>query len=96
MLATVVATPCTAPLMGVAIGFALTQSAGVIFAVFTALALGLAAPYLLLSWQPAWVRVLPRPGAWMELLKQFTAVPLFATAIWLAWVYGQLHAASGV
>jgi thiol:disulfide interchange protein DsbD len=96
VLATVVATPCTAPLMGAAIGFALTQSAAVIFAVFTALALGLAAPYLLLSWQPAWVRVLPRPGAWMELLKQFTAVPLFATAIWLAWVYGQLHASSGV
>jgi len=96
VLATVVATPCTAPLMGAAIGFALTQSAGVVFAVFTALALGLAAPYLLLSWQPAWVRVLPRPGAWMELLKQFTAVPLFATAIWLAWVYGQLHASSGV
>jgi thiol:disulfide interchange protein DsbD len=82
--------------MGAAIGFALTQSAAVVFAVFTALALGLAAPYLLLSWQPAWVRVLPRPGAWMELLKQFTAVPLFATAIWLAWVYGQLHASSGV
>ena len=96
VLATVVATPCTAPLMGAAIGFALTQSAAVIFAVFTALALGLAAPYLLLSWQPAWVRVLPRPGAWMELLKQFTAVPLFATAIWLAWVYGQLHASGGV
>src|SRR5208283_1909726 len=93
VLATVVATPCTAPLMGAAIGFALTQSTVVVFAVFTALALGLAAPYLLLSWQPAWVRVLPRPGAWMELLKQFTAVPLFATAIWLAWVYGQLHAA---
>ena len=95
VLATVVATPCTAPLMGAAIGFALTQSTAVIFAVFTALALGLAAPYLLLSWQPAWVRVLPRPGAWMELLKQFTAVPLFATAIWLAWVYGQLHASGG-
>jgi thiol:disulfide interchange protein DsbD len=95
VLATVVATPCTAPLMGAAIGFALTQSAAVTFAVFTALALGLAAPYLLLSWQPAWVRVLPRPGAWMEVLKQFTAVPLFATAIWLAWVYGQLHASGG-
>jgi thiol:disulfide interchange protein DsbD len=96
VLATVVATPCTAPLMGAAIGFALTQSAAVTFAVFTALALGLAAPYLLLSWQPAWVRVLPRPGAWMEILKQLTAVPLFATAIWLAWVYGQLHASGGV
>jgi thiol:disulfide interchange protein DsbD len=96
VLATVVATPCTAPLMGAAIGFALAQSAVVTFAVFTALALGLAAPYLALSWQPAWVRVLPRPGAWMETLKQLTAVPLFATAIWLAWVYGQLHASSGV
>ena len=93
VLATVVATPCTAPLMGAAIGFALAQTAGVTFAVFTALALGLAAPYVLLSWQPAWVRLLPRPGAWMELLKQFTALPLFATAIWLAWVYGQLYGA---
>jgi thiol:disulfide interchange protein len=93
VLATVVATPCAAPFMGAAIGFALTQAAGVTFAVFTALALGLATPYLLLSWQPAWVRILPRPGAWMEVLKQFTAVPLFATAIWLAWVYGQLFAA---
>jgi thiol:disulfide interchange protein DsbD len=93
VLATVVATPCTAPLMGAAIGFALAQTAGVTFAVFTALALGLALPYVLLSWQPAWARLLPKPGAWMEVLKQFTAVPLFATAIWLAWVYGQLYAA---
>jgi thiol:disulfide interchange protein len=93
VLATVVATPCTAPLMGAAIGFALAQTAAVTFAVFTALALGLAAPYVLLSWQPAWARILPRPGAWMEVLKQFTAVPLFATAIWLTWVYGQLYAA---
>jgi thiol:disulfide interchange protein len=92
VLATVVATPCTAPLMGAAIGFALAQSAGVTFAVFTALALGLAAPYLLLSWHPAWVRLLPRPGAWMEVFKQITAAVFFATAIWLAWVYGQLYA----
>jgi len=93
VLATVVATPCTAPLMGAAIGFALAQTAAVTFAVFTALALGLAAPYLLLSWQPAWVRILPRPGAWMEVLKQCTSLFLFATAIWLAWVYGQLFGA---
>jgi thiol:disulfide interchange protein DsbD len=93
VLATVVATPCAAPFMGAAIGFALTQSAGIVFAVFTALALGLAAPYLLLSWQPAWVRVLPRPGAWMEVFKHITAAIFFATAIWLAWVYGQLYAA---
>jgi thiol:disulfide interchange protein DsbD len=83
--------------MGAAIGFALAQKAGLTFAVFTALALGLAAPYVLLSWQPAWAKMLPKPGAWMEVLKQFTAVPLFATAIWLAWVYGQLYApGSGV
>jgi len=91
VLATIVATPCTAPLMGAAIGFALAQPAGITFAVFTALGLGLATPYLLLSFQPAWTRVLPRPGAWMEVLKQLTAVPLFATVIWLVWVYGRLY-----
>jgi DsbC/DsbD-like thiol-disulfide interchange protein/cytochrome c biogenesis protein CcdA len=96
VLATVVATPCTAPLMGAAVGFALAQPAAITFAIFTAIALGLAAPYVLLNWNPAWVRILPRPGAWMEVLKQITAVPLFATAIWLAWVYGQLHAGDGV
>ena len=93
VLATVVATPCTAPLMGAAIGFALAQPAWITFAVFTALGLGLAAPYLLLSAQPAWTRLLPRPGAWMETLKQLTAVPLFATVIWLTWVYGRLFSA---
>ncbi len=98
VLATIVATPCTAPLMGAAIGFALAQPAGITFAVFTALGLGLATPYLALSFQPAWTRILPRPGAWMETLKQLTAVPLFATVIWLVWVYGRLYsstAASG-
>jgi thiol:disulfide interchange protein len=89
VLAMVVATPCTAPFMGAAIGFALAQSAGVTFAIFTALALGLAAPYLLLSFNPAWTRLLPRPGAWMEVLKQATAVPIFATVIWLIWVFAQ-------
>ena len=91
VLATVVATPCTAPLMGAAIGYALAQSAAVTFAVFTALALGLAMPYLLLTLQPAWTNLLPRPGAWMETLKHLTAVPLFATVIWLTWVFGRLH-----
>jgi thiol:disulfide interchange protein len=92
VLATVVATPCMGPLLGPAVGFALVQSAGVTFAVFTAVAVGLAAPYVLLSWHPAWAKLLPKPGAWMEVLKQLTAVPLFATAIWLAWVYGRLYA----
>jgi thiol:disulfide interchange protein len=90
VLATVVATPCTAPLMGAAIGFALAQPAIITFAIFTALGLGLAAPYLLLSFQPAWTRLLPRPGAWMEIFKQITAVIFFATVIWLVYVYGSL------
>jgi thiol:disulfide interchange protein len=96
VLATVVATPCTAPLMGAAIGFAVAQPAWMTFVVFTALALGLALPYLVLSMQPQWTRVLPKPGAWMETLKQLTAVPLFATAIWLTWVYAHLYGSSGV
>jgi thiol:disulfide interchange protein len=87
VLAVIVATPCTAPFMGAAIGFALAQSAGAAFAVFTALALGLAAPYLLLTFYPAWMRYLPRPGAWMEVLKQATAAPIFATVIWLVWLF---------
>lgn len=91
VLATVVATPCMGPFLGAAIGFALAQSILTTFLIFTALALGLALPYLLLTLQPRWTAILPRPGAWMEVLKQLTAVPLFATAIWLTWVYGQLY-----
>jgi thiol:disulfide interchange protein len=87
VLAVVVATPCTAPLMGAAVGYALASSPLVTFVVFTALALGLAAPYVALAFNPGWTRVLPRPGAWMELLKQATAIPVFATVIWLVWVY---------
>jgi thiol:disulfide interchange protein DsbD len=94
VLAVVVATPCTAPFMGAAVGYALAQSAAVTFAVFTALALGLAAPYVALTLQPAWTRLLPRPGAWMEVLRQAVAVPIFATVIWLAWVLAQAYGAS--
>ncbi|MGB6975308.1 MAG: thioredoxin family protein [Terracidiphilus sp.] len=86
VLAVVVATPCTAPLMGPAIGYALAKPAAVTFAVFTALALGLAAPYVALTLQPKWTRWLPKPGAWMEVLKQAVSVPIFGTVIWLAWV----------
>ena len=96
VLATVVATPCMAPLMGAAVGFALVQAAWVTFVVFTALALGLALPYLLLTMQPQWTSILPKPGAWMETLKQLVSVPLFGTAIWLVWVYGQLYSPEGV
>jgi thiol:disulfide interchange protein/DsbC/DsbD-like thiol-disulfide interchange protein len=91
VLAVIVATPCTAPFMGVALGYALAQTALVTFAVFTALALGLATPYVALTLQPAWTRVLPRPGAWMEALKQAVSVPIFGTVIWLAWVVASAY-----
>jgi len=91
VLAVIVATPCTAPFMGVALGYALAQSALVTFAVFTALALGLAAPYVALTLQPAWTRILPRPGAWMEVLKQAVSVPIFGTVIWMAWVVASAY-----
>lgn len=96
VLATVVATPCMGPMLGAAVGFALSQPAALTLLIFTALALGLALPYLALTLQPQWTAILPKPGAWMEVLKQLTAVPLFATAIWLAWVYGQLFGADGL
>ncbi len=96
ILATVVATPCMGPFMGAAVGFALAQPVILTFLVFTALALGLALPYLLLTLNPQWTSILPKPGAWMEVLKQLTAVPLFATAIWLVWVYARLYGNDGV
>jgi thiol:disulfide interchange protein DsbD len=95
VLATVVATPCVGPFMGAAIGFALAQPAPVTFLVFTALALGLAAPYMLLTLKPSWVRLLPKPGAWMDLLKQITALPLFLTVIGLVYIYGRLSPTNG-
>ena len=94
VLAVVVATPCTAPFMGAAVGYALAQPAAVTFAVFTALALGLAAPYVALTLQPAWTRWLPRPGAWMEVLRQAVSIPIFITVIWLAWVLAQAYGAN--
>ena len=75
-------------------GYALAQPVAVTFAVFTALALGLAAPYVALTLQPAWTRLLPRPGAWMEVLKQAVSVPIFVTVIWLAWVVAQAYGAA--
>lgn len=94
VLAVIVATPCTAPFMGAAIGYALAQPAAVTFCVFTAIALGLAVPYVALTLQPAWTRLLPRPGAWMEILRQAVSVPIFGTVIWLAWVIAQAYGAA--
>jgi thiol:disulfide interchange protein DsbD len=93
VLAVVVATPCTAPFMGAAVGYALSAPAAVTFAVFTALALGLAAPYVALTLQPAWTRLLPKPGVWMEVLRQAISVPIFITVIWLAWVLAAAYGA---
>lgn len=95
-LAAVVATPCTAPFMGTALGFAVAQPAPVLFAIFLALGLGLALPYLLLCYFPVLLRFLPRPGPWMERLKQALAFPMYATAIWLVWVLAQQAGANAV
>jgi thiol:disulfide interchange protein len=96
VLATVVATPCTAPFMGAALGVALTLSTvGALF-IFTALGMGMATPYVVLSMTPALLDRLPEPGAWMETLKQAFSFPMFATAIWLVWVFGQQTSNGGV
>ena len=95
-LAVVVATPCTAPFMGAALGFALTQPWLVSLTVFLALGLGLALPYLLLSFSPALLRFLPRPGPWLERGKQLLAFPLYATAAWLVWVLSRQAGPDGV
>ncbi|MDH0863092.1 protein-disulfide reductase DsbD domain-containing protein [Mitsuaria sp. GD03876] len=96
VLATVVATPCTAPFMGAAMAFALAQPAPELMAVFLSLGLGLALPYLALACWPALQRRLPRPGPWMEVLKQALAFPMFAAAIWLVWVLAQQAGPMGV
>ncbi len=95
-LATVAATPCTAPFMGAAVGFAVTQPWPVALLVFETLGLGLAVPYLLLSFVPACSRFLPKPGPWMERLKQLLAFPLYASAAWLVWVVSQQAGPHGV
>lgn len=92
ILATIVATPCSAPFLAPALGAALTLPVAQSFIVFTAIALGLSLPYLLLSIFPQAVKMLPRPGAWMETFKQFMAFPLYATVGYLVWVLaGQVN-----
>jgi thiol:disulfide interchange protein DsbD len=89
VLATIVATPCTAPFMGGALGYALTQPPAELMAVFLSLGFGLALPYLLLSNWPLLQRCLPRPGRWMERVKEVLAFPMYAAAVWLVWVLAQ-------
>jgi len=96
VLAVIVATPCTAPFMAAALGFALSQPAPATVAVLLAMGLGLALPYLALSMTPALQRLMPRPGAWMDRLRQFLAFPMYASAVWMIWVLTQQTGADGV
>ncbi|MBS0519269.1 MAG: thioredoxin family protein [Proteobacteria bacterium] len=96
VLAVVVATPCTAPFMAAALGFALSQPAPVTVAVLLAMGLGLALPYLVLAMTPALQRLLPKPGPWMVRLRQFLAFPMYASAVWMIWVLTQQTGANGV
>jgi thiol:disulfide interchange protein DsbD len=95
-LATLVATPCTAPFMGAAVAYALLQPPLSSLAIFGVLGLGMAFPYLMLSLNPSSLRLLPRPGRWMEIFKQAMAFPLYATAIWLLWVLASLAGTEGI
>jgi thiol:disulfide interchange protein len=96
VLAVIVATPCTVPFMAAALGFALSQPAPQTIAVLLALGLGLALPYLVLTTTPALQRLMPRPGPWMDRLRQFLAFPMYASAVWMIWVLTQQTGADGV
>jgi thiol:disulfide interchange protein/DsbC/DsbD-like thiol-disulfide interchange protein len=96
VLTTLVATPCTAPFMAAAVGAALTQSPLLALCIFAALGAGLALPYLLLSFAPYLRRALPKPGAWMDTLKQIFAFPMYASAAWLLWVLAQQTSSIGL
>jgi thiol:disulfide interchange protein/DsbC/DsbD-like thiol-disulfide interchange protein len=96
VLASIVATPCTAPFMGAAVGAALVRPASEAVAIFGVLGLGMATPYMVLSSWPALLRHVPRPGPWMESLEQALAFPMFAVTAWLVWVFGQQTGMNGV
>src|SRR5947199_8264509 len=95
VFATVLATPCTAPFLGTALGFAFTQSPAIILAMFVAIAAGMSAPYFLLSAQPGWLRFLPKPGPWMIHVKQFMGFLLLATLLFLLYVLGAQRGLEG-
>ncbi len=89
VLATILATPCTAPILGTALGFAFAQPPGVILLMFTSIASGMSLPYLLLTWRPAWRKYLPKPGEWMVTAKQFMGFLMMATLLWLLYILGK-------
>lgn len=96
VLATLVASPCTAPFMGSALGFAATQPPPQALAVFAALGFGMALPMLILCLSPRLLAYIPKPGAWMDRFKQLLAFPLYATALWLCWIIGRQTGANGM
>jgi thiol:disulfide interchange protein len=96
VLTTLVATPCTAPFMAAAVGAALTQSPVMALCIFAALGVGLSLPYLALSFAPWLRRALPKPGAWMDTMKQIFAFPMYASAAWLLWVLAQQTSSLGL
>ncbi|HEY1071212.1 MAG TPA: thioredoxin family protein, partial [Thermomonas sp.] len=96
VLAVVLATPCTAPFMGAALAYAFTGPTAGALLVFLMLGLGLALPFLLIGFVPAFARLLPKPGAWMDTFKQLLAFPLYTTAAWLVWVLAKLRGADAV
>ncbi len=96
VLVVIVATPCTAPFMAAAVGYALVHSPIVTFSIFTGLGLGLALPFLLLSVSPALQKFMPKPGSWMVIFKQIIAFPMFLACIWLAWVIALQTGADGI
>lgn len=95
VLATAVASPCTAPFMGASLGLAIGLPTAQALSVFALLGFGMALPYLAASWWPAVARLLPRPGPWMQTFRQLMAFPMFATVVWLLWVLGQQSGVDG-
>ena len=96
VLAVAIASPCTAPFMGASLGLAVGLPAAQALGIFAALGLGMALPYVLLSWAPGLLRWLPRPGPWMATFRRAMAFPMLATVVWLAWVLGQQTGADGI
>lgn len=96
VLATVIATPCTGPFLGTAVGFAMTLPYYLSLLIFTSLGLGMAFPYLILSAYPQFMRFIPKPGAWMELFKQFMGFLMLASVLWLVWVFGAQTSSMGI
>ena len=96
LLAVLLATPCTAPFLGTAVGFAFASPAPVILAIFLAIGLGLAAPFVAITLVPGWARLLPRSGGWMLKLRSVLGFALLATLVWLLWIVGQQAGTDGM